>query len=239
MAGYGVALPNSSFTKFFPLLTRNSIARYTEDYTHLDRCTPQLPDPSTSDASVQDLYKALESPRQFYATTQADSRLVRTASGLSMRYTTQQEKQSSPQQQYTFSSQSTTEPLARTTSPIQRKASSLFSQTQAPIQTADAHISADLPKAFPGLHHERHRRRSTRQNRGMSVGTNSGINNGTGTDTEDGLGGHLSGSVGDLGMSMQLQKPERMKKVAGGRRSGSGSADAGAEREIREESDSE
>lgn len=214
----------------------NSIARYTEDYTHLDRCTPQLPDPSTSDASVQDLYKALESPRQFYATTQTDSRLGRTPSALSMRYTTQQEKISSthPQQQQQ-QQQVTAEPLVRTTSPIQRKASTLFqTHAQSPIPTADTHISADLPKAFPGLHHQRHRRRSTRQTRtsssaattntpatgvGSMTGNTTGAGTGTGTatDTEDtpNSAGRLSGSISDLSMNtpVQLQKPERMRKA--------------------------
>lgn len=126
------------------------MARYTEDYTHLDRCTPVFPDPSTNEPSVQELYKTLESPRHYYesvADSIPDPRTARVPSTMSM-----QDMQ----------------PGGKPPSPIQRKASLV--QT-APLATSDSLISATEPRAFPGLLHERHRRASTRR---RSQGTDDG-----------------------------------------------------------------
>jgi len=134
-----------------------SIARYTEDYSHLDRCTPVFPDPTTNEAAVTELYRNLESPRQYYNTV-ADSipdlKTARVPSSLSMK------DMGMPQ-------------IEKQTSPIQRRASLV----QTPLVSSDQHISAAEPRAFPGLVHELHRRQSTRR---RSHGTDDG--HGTGSE---------------------------------------------------------
>lgn len=125
-----------------------SIARYTEDYTHLDRHTPVFPDPNTNDAPVTELYRSLESPRQYYATV-ADSI-------------------PDPKKARAPASKSTQDmaQLERQPSPIQRRASIV----QQPNATSDTYISAAEPRAFAGIIHERHRRQSRRK----SIGTDDG-----------------------------------------------------------------
>lgn len=117
------------------------IARYTEDYTHFDRCTPDLPDPSDPSTPIDEVYKGLESPRQFYATV-ADS--------------------IPPAQQARMPGQSrSTAPTTGNTSPNRPR--TMSSAALYPTQTnPDSHISGQEPRAFPGLVHQRERRRSLR-----------------------------------------------------------------------------
>ncbi|KAK5941367.1 AMP deaminase [Knufia obscura] len=138
------------------------IARYTEDYSHLDRCTPIFPDPATDEAAVTELYRNMESPRQYYNTVAdsiPDPKTARVPSSLSMKDMGMQ-------------------PLEKQPSPIQRKASIL----QNPAASSNQHISAAEPRAFPGLVHERHRRQSTRR---KSQGTDDG--HGTGSEMSSSL----------------------------------------------------
>lgn len=133
------------------------IARYTEDYSHLDRCTPVFPDPTTNEAAVTELYRNLESPRQYYNTvadSTPDLKTARVPSSVSMK------DMGMPQ-------------IEKQTSPIQRRASLV----QTPLASSDQHISAAEPRAFPGLVHELHRRQSTRR---RSHGTDDG--HGTGSE---------------------------------------------------------
>lgn len=137
-------------------LTLHSIARYTEDYTHLDRCTPSLPDPSQTEVSVTEIYRNLESPRHYYATVAdsiPDPRTARVPSTQSMQ---------------------NMHPLERQPSPIQRRASLVAMQQPG---SSDQHISASEPRVFPGLVHQRHRRTSERR---KSHGTDDG--HGTGSE---------------------------------------------------------
>ena len=129
-------------------LTQNSIARYTNDYSHLDRHTPVFPDPTNHDAPVTDLYRSLESPRQYYATVADSIPDPKTARVPSTRNLQEMH------------------PVEKQPSPIQRRASIV----QQPAGASDQHISAAEPKAFPGLVHERHRRQSRRKSHGTDDG---------------------------------------------------------------------
>ena len=116
-----------------------------------------FPDPSTNTASVTELYKNLESPRQYYNTVAdsiPDPKTARVPSSLSMKEMGMHavEKQSSS---------------------LQHKASFV----QSPLTSSDQHISASEPRAFPGVVHERHRRQSARR---RSHGTDDG--HGTGSE---------------------------------------------------------
>lgn len=134
------------------MLTFHSIARYTEDYTHLDRHTPVFPDPNTSDAPVTELYRSLESPRQYYATV-ADSIPDPKKARVPASKSTQDMAQ-----------------LERQPSPIQRRASIV----QQNNTTSDQYISASEPRAFAGIVHERHRRQSRRKSQGTDDGAITG-----------------------------------------------------------------
>ncbi|KAL6240307.1 AMP deaminase [Rhinocladiella similis] len=116
------------------------IAKYTRDYSHYDRCTPNLPDPSDPSTPLDEMYKNLESPRQFY-TTVADSippaqqaRLPQTKSNATMDRST---GNISPTRPRAMSSTTTLHPM--TSNP-------------------DSHISGHEPRAFPGLVHQQRRR---------------------------------------------------------------------------------
>ncbi|KAI1618224.1 AMP deaminase [Exophiala viscosa] len=118
------------------------IAKYTEDYTHFDRCTPDLPDPTDSSTPIDEIYKGLESPRQFYATTVADS--------------------IPPAQQARMPGQSRST-AANTGNTSPNRPRTMSSNALYPTQTnPDSHISGQEPRAFPGLVHQRERRRSLR-----------------------------------------------------------------------------
>lgn len=110
-----------------------------------------MPDPTSSDIPVAELYKNLESPRQYYASVAdsiPDPKTARTPSTRSMQ---------------------DLHPLTKQPSPIQRRASIVLSQM--PQHSSDHHISAHEPRAFPGIVHERHRRTSVRR---KSHGTDDG-----------------------------------------------------------------
>ena len=120
------------------------IAKYTQDYSHLERCTPTLPDPTEPLTPIeeQEVYRGLESPRQYYASV-ADSiqpaqtaRWQRSKSGASVDRST---GNISPTR-------------SRTTS------NALFPT----VSHVDTHIFGQEPRAFPGLHQQRERRRSLR-----------------------------------------------------------------------------
>ncbi|KAK5088019.1 AMP deaminase [Lithohypha guttulata] len=139
------------------------IAKYTEDYSHFDRHTPVFPDPTQQDAPVTELYRSLESPRQYYATVAdsiPDPRTARIPSSKSI-----QDLQS----------------LDRQPSPLQRRASIIQPQ----VVGSDQHISASEPRVFPGLVHERHRRQSTRRR------SQNGTDDGHGTGSEMSSSFHL------------------------------------------------
>nr|KAK5448588.1 AMP deaminase [Exophiala xenobiotica] len=116
------------------------IARYTRDYSHYDRCTPNLPDPSDLATPIDEVYKGLESPRQFYATVAASvtpaqqARLPQTRSGATTDWGT---GNTSPTRPRTMSS-----------------ATALYPTQSHP----DTHISGQEPRAFPGLVHQQRRR---------------------------------------------------------------------------------
>jgi len=111
----------------------------------------------TNEAAVTELYRNLESPRQYYNTVAdsiPDPKTARVPSSLSMKDMGMHN-------------------VERQTSPIQRRASLV----SAPLASSNQHISATEPRAFPGLLHDRHRRQSTRR---KSQGTDDG--HGTGSE---------------------------------------------------------
>ncbi|KAH0832734.1 hypothetical protein AYO21_00361 [Fonsecaea monophora] len=133
------------------------IAKYTKDYSHFDRCTPDLPDPSDPATPVDEIYRGLESPRQYYASfAVADS--IAPA------------QQAREREREAALSKSNPNGPPGNTSPtrLRRTSSVLYSTTSNP---ADAHISGQEPRAFPGIVHQRERRRSVRVGSGNSEGT--------------------------------------------------------------------
>lgn len=119
------------------------IARYTNDYSHFDRCTPNLPDPNDALTPIDEVYKGLESPRQYYATV-ADS--IQPAQ--SARYPHGKGGQSSDRV-----------PVNRSPTRSRTTSNAFFPSVSHP---SDAHISGQEPRVFPGLHQQRERRRSLR-----------------------------------------------------------------------------
>lgn len=107
-----------------------------------------FPDPNINEAPVTELYRALESPRQYYATV-ADS-------------IPDPKKARAPASKSTQDMQQ----LERQPSPIQRRASIV----QQPNTSSDQYISAAEPRAFAGIIHERHRRQSRRKSQGTDDG---------------------------------------------------------------------
>ncbi|ETN37127.1 AMP deaminase [Cyphellophora europaea CBS 101466] len=125
------------------------IAKYTKDYTHLERCTPSIPEPDDPSASMSEVYKVLESPKQYYATV-ADS--------------------IPPAQQARVpnaKSSSNVETLS-SSPPRLRKAST---QLYAVTSPTDPHISGHEPRVFPGIAYQRERRHSLRKSISGSEGT--------------------------------------------------------------------
>jgi hypothetical protein len=122
------------------------VAKYTADYSHLERCTPTLPNPYDTSIAPEEVYKSLESPKHYYATV-ADSIPSAQAARLP-------QARSAPDM----------EPLYKQASPQrQRGMSRTGSIVMQPNGSAlDPHISAHEPRAFPGLMHERARRQSLR-----------------------------------------------------------------------------
>lgn len=138
------------------------IAKYTNDYCHYDRCTPDLPNPSDPATPVEEAYRGLESPRQFYASMAvADSIPPAQQAREREREAVLQSKSYSTTGFNTTGNISPTRP--RRTSSIQ----ALY-----PIaSSADTHISGQEPRAFPGIVHQRERRKSVRVGSGNSDGT--------------------------------------------------------------------
>lgn len=140
-----------------------SIARYTNDYSHFDRCTPSLPDPTQKEANVTEIYRSLESPRYYYSTV-AESHHAIVPDSIPDPKTARIPSTRSMQDMH---------PLEKQPSPIQRKASIVAMQQPG---TGDQHISASEPRAYPGFVHERHRRTSVRR---RSHGTDDGLGTGS------------------------------------------------------------
>lgn len=139
-----------------------------------------FPDPTKTEAAVTELYRNLESPRQYYATVAdsiPDPKTARVPSSRSM-----QDMQ----------------PLERQPSPLQRRASII----QPPPGASDQHISAAEPRAFPGVHHERHRRQSMRR---KSLGTDDG--QATGSEMSSSL--HLEPAI----TKMKIKDDDQIAEV--------------------------
>jgi AMP deaminase len=144
------------------------IARYTQDYHHYDRCTPDLPDLSDATTPVDETYtKALESPRQYYATV-ADSIPPAQAAREREREAAFQSRSNSTAtfQVPTHAGQGNISPTRpRRTSSI----NNLFPVTSNIVShPADAHISGHETRTFPGLVHQRERRKSLRVGSGST-----------------------------------------------------------------------
>lgn len=199
-------LPFQNHSLLFRILSNHSsfdsIAKYTPDYVHLERCTPSLPEtllksiPSVSDGSnysvnhvgqnnytsstsiaMNEIYRALESPKRYYSTVADSIQPAQTARLPSQRPLSRdvhdegQNAQpaggvtsgehvgrTSPQRQRTLSRSSTT--LGAPALPLSLSNSSLTAPTAE--FSGDAHINASEPRVFPGLVHQRERRRSLR-----------------------------------------------------------------------------
>lgn len=143
--------------------TSHSIAKYTSDYTHLERCTPSIPEPDSPYTSMSDLYKVLESPKQYYATV-ADS----IPPAQQARVPPSGGKATTP-----GATTSTAEQLFSTSPPSHRRKTStqLHHPPAVTSPTTDPHISGHEPRAFPGIAHQRERRRSLRKSVSGSEGT--------------------------------------------------------------------
>lgn len=143
------------------------VAKYTHDYSHFDRCTPNLPNPSDPSTPVDEIYKGLESPKQYYATV-ADSippaHLARAPPS-----------RSGPPAERSTGNTSPTRP---------RRTSSVLYAAQA---HPDAHISGQEPRAFPGLVHQRERRRSLRVSSSNSDMAGAGMDMSSSLHLEPGL----------------------------------------------------
>ena len=132
------------------------IAKYTNDYCHYDRCTPDLPNPSDPATPVDEAYKSLESPKQYYATI-APAQQAR-----------EREREAALSKSY--SAINTTN--AGNISPTRpRRTSSINALYPTTSNAADAHISGQETRAFPGFLHQRERRKSLRIGSGNSDGT--------------------------------------------------------------------
>ncbi len=123
------------------------VAKYTGDYSHFDRCTPNLPDPSDPATPLEEAYRGLESPRQYYASVADSIPPAQTARLPQSRSTATVDRTAGGG---TTGNTSPTRP---------RTTSSVFYPTSS---HPDAHISGQEPRAFPGIVHQRERRRSLR-----------------------------------------------------------------------------
>ncbi|ETI26244.1 AMP deaminase [Cladophialophora carrionii CBS 160.54] len=172
------------------------IAKYTNDYCHYRRCTPDLPpnlmaDPATTSPVVDEAYNAyyayrgLESPRQYYATMAVADSIApaqqarereREAALLSKSVSNSNfdnHSNAAATAQGQGSQGTTGGGGGGNVSPTRpRRTSSIHALYHAAASTsADAHISGQEPRAFPGLVHQRERRRSLRVGSGNSDGT--------------------------------------------------------------------
>ena len=133
-----------------------SIAKYTEDYTHLERCTPSIPIPDEPGTPVSEIYKSLESPKSYYATVVDPLPPAALPPAQTARLPLSK------------SNNSFEAPLS-SSPPRVRKASTQMYPAQ-PNGTADFHISGHEPRAWPGVVHHRERRRSMRASTSGSDG---------------------------------------------------------------------
>lgn len=117
-----------------------SIAKYTTDYTHLDRCNPSIVDPTDPTTPIAER-QTVESPRQYFNTVADSIPEPQSARQLPSRSSNHAESLSgSPKRSRTSSTAIT--PLAS--------------------RTSDGHISGYEPRFFPGAVHQRERRKSIR-----------------------------------------------------------------------------
>ncbi|RMZ83439.1 hypothetical protein DV737_g1531, partial [Chaetothyriales sp. CBS 132003] len=142
------------------------IAKYTNDYAHLERCTPSIPPPSDEPGTpLSDAYKTLESPKSYYA-SMADATLPPPAlppaqmARMPHYSTVRRPSRSSHSNEAPHALFSAGSP------PRLRKTSTHPHPHPHQPSTAvaigpDPHISAHEPRAWPGVHH-RERRRSVR-----------------------------------------------------------------------------
>jgi hypothetical protein len=137
-------------THDFLLTSISSIAKYTEGYIHLERCSPSMPEPNPA-TPVHEQFKVLESPRSYYQNV-ADSITPARAPRLS-----------NPR-----SANSNADGLS-TSPPGLRKASTMYASNTA--SGHDPHISGHEPRAFPGIAFQRERRMSRRMSTSGSDGT--------------------------------------------------------------------
>lgn len=126
----------------------SSIAKYTGDDCHLNRCDPGLPDPETPIETV------FGSPKMFYATVAdsiPDAKAARVPISKSSNDLEPLHLQTSPQQRNRASS---------------RSASNMMMSASEQAQLALGHLSANQPRMFPGMIHERARRNSLKVSTG-------------------------------------------------------------------------
>ncbi|OAL25179.1 hypothetical protein AYO22_05056 [Fonsecaea multimorphosa] len=153
------------------------IAKYTKDYSHFDRCTPDLPDPSDPATPVDEIYRGLESPKQYYATLAVADSIA----------PAQQARER--EREAALSKSNTNVPPGNTSPSRLRRTSSVLYPSSS--NAVDAHISGQEPRAFPGIVHQRERRRSLRVGSGNSA---------------EGTGQHSSDMASSLQMEPGLAK---------------------------------
>ena len=127
----------------------SSIAKYTEDYVHLERCSPSMPEPVPG-TPVHETFRSLESPRSYYQNVADSITPAQNARGPNSKSSNSIEALSS-------------------SPPRLRKASTIYNANRATGH--DPHISGHEPRAFPGIAHQRERRRSLRMSTSGSDGT--------------------------------------------------------------------
>jgi AMP deaminase len=141
------------------------IAKYTNDYCHYDRCTPDLPKQSDPMTPVDDAaYRAMESPRQYYATMAGAFDSIAPA---------QQAREKEREAALWSKSNSTVQVNnpGNTSPSFPRRNSSIHGLYPTTSNSLDTHISGQEPRAFPGIVHQRERRKSLRLGSGNSEAT--------------------------------------------------------------------
>lgn len=138
-----------TFRERLALIYAFSIAKYTDGYIHLERCSPSMPEPEPG-TPVHEHFKAMESPKSYYQNV-ADS------------ITPAQAARAPNSKPGNIVEQLSSSP------PRLRKASTMY--TNGDASNHDPHISGHEPRAFPGIAHHRERRRSLRMSTSGSDGT--------------------------------------------------------------------
>ncbi|KAL2444512.1 AMP deaminase [Exophiala dermatitidis] len=218
------------------------VAKYTNDYTHFARCTPNLPDPSDQNTPLEEAYRGLESPRQYFAATAGigvgdgigsvessasiapaqSARLplhLRSSASMSMPTTPGAAGAGAGAGAGGGDRSSATNVnnaggggsgigisgISTSTSPTRSRTMSGVFPAHSSSQHyyhPDAHISGQEPRAFPGVVHQRERRRSLRVSSSHSDMMNAaGATAGAGQDT--------GGS--DLGMSRSMSSSQHFE----------------------------